>query len=103
VDDRCPAALPGIVGGARRVGDPVGDGEADPEQARQLVGIAAEQLVGIGAVVLMDPGGEIGEAVGREQEMQAPGDAQPLPGLGGLLGLACRSPTAANAAAGSRR
>ena len=44
------------------------------------------------AVVLVDPGREVGQAVGRQQEVQPPRHAQLLPGLGGLLGPARAQP-----------
>ena len=77
-------------GSARRPADAprdsVGDEEAHAEHARQLVGVLDDLPVRRRPVLGVDPLDEIAEAVRREQQMEAPGDTERLPRLGGLRG-----------------
>ncbi len=92
MEDRRALARAGVRGGPGGQRDPVGDGEADAEQAGQLVGIGGDAFVGPVAVMLVDPPGEIGQAVRRQQQMQAARDPQRLPRGGRLAGASTGQP-----------
>ena len=100
VQDRGAVACPVAGRGARGQRDPVGDREADAEQAGQRVGVGGDPLVGAVAVVVMDAPGQVGETVGGEQQVQPAGHPQPLPGLGRLPGA---SPGQAGGSEGALR
>ena len=73
-------ALRAVRGDAQHLSDPVGDPEADAEHAGQLVRMLADHAVRAVAVRLADPGREVSESMGGEQQVQAAGDAELLPG-----------------------
>ncbi len=60
--------------------DAVGDGEADPEHARQLVGVLAHRAMGRVPVGLVNPPDQIGQPVRGQQQMELARRAQALPG-----------------------
>ena len=91
-DRRALARGPSPTGVPAAQRDPVGDQEADPEHARQLVRVGARAISWAPvAVVLVDPRRQIGEAVGREQQVKPARDAERLPRLGRLLGAVRRA------------
>ena len=68
--------------------DLVGDQEADAEYARQLIRTLGHDPVSAVPVGLADPPRQIRQPVRGEQQMEAPRDAEPLPGAGRLGGPA---------------
>ena len=71
---------------AKPLRDLVGDPEADAEHARQLVWPLGHDPVSAVPVGLADPRRQVGQAVRGEQKMEAPRDAEPLPGASRLGG-----------------
>ena len=69
-----------------RARDAIGDLEADSEHTRELVGVLHDHAARRVGVLVADPLGQVGEPVGREQQVKLTQRAQFVPGAGGLLG-----------------
>ena len=79
VDHGRPNAAHGIARDARGPRDRVGDREPDAEDARQLVRPRADYIARTIPVLLRDPRHQPRQPVGREQQVQRAGGAQPVP------------------------
>ncbi len=88
VHDRGPLSLAGCDrrtgGGGADARDPVGDREADPEYAGELIRVGGDQIVGPGAVVVVDAPRQVRQAVGSQQHVQPTRDPDRAPRRGGL-------------------
>ncbi len=84
--------LAAVGGRAERMGDAIGQREPDAEDARQLVRSLAHDAMARAAVLCLDAWRQVGEAVGREQQVQLARAAQPVPGGSRLAGPSAAQP-----------